>query len=244
MKLHPRFWLAALAALLAVPLAQAGHYATITIDGNYADWAGVPIVDNDAGDNSFGPDIGYTQVAHDANYLYLRTNFPNSLSLETHLSIDVDESAATGFDVFGLGLVGSEVAWQNDFPYTQRTGVFNDGGAPDGAGLTGDFFAIGAALLTFDGVTWANYSDRELAIPLNIIRNQTGTLAFPDSTIRMLLWTDRGLGPDGTFDGLNGDVSGVINYTLAEAVVPEPTALALAGLSGLALVAARRRAAK
>ncbi|MCA9240399.1 MAG: PEP-CTERM sorting domain-containing protein [Planctomycetales bacterium] len=227
-------FLVCLCAAAAAPLAAAGTFKTITIDGDYSDWASVPAVDDDSGDNSGGPDIGVTKVANDANYLYIYNSFPNSLSLGTFLTIDVDENVATGFDVFGLGLVGSEVGWQNDFPFTQGTGVFNDG-----QGMTGDFFGSGAALLD----SFANGPARELAISLDIIRNQTGTPAFPDDTVRMLFWTDLGLGADGipsglpNDSGLNGDVSAVISYQLA---TPEPGAAALL-LLGLSAVAVNRR---
>ena len=84
--------------------AEAGYFATITIDDPYGDWAGVPVVDSDGGDNSDGPDIGDTQIAHDGQNLYIRNTFPNSLALSTYIAIDVDQNPATGFDILGLGL--------------------------------------------------------------------------------------------------------------------------------------------
>lgn len=226
--------LACLGVAAMVATAHAGTFKTITIDSDYSDWDDVPVVDDDSGDNSGGPDIGITKIANDENFLYIYNTFPNNLSLGTFLTIDVDHDIATGFDVFGLGLIGSEAGWQNDFPFTQATGVFNDG-----QGMTGDFFGSGAALLD----SFANGPARELAISLDIIRNIDGTPVFPDNTIDLLLWTDLGLGADGIpaglpgDAGLNGDVSGAINYELA---VPEPTTgvIALLGLAGLA---ARRR---
>ncbi len=232
MKVHQLAVAGALLALLG-PVALAGTYKTITIDGDYSDWTGVPVVDSDGGDNVGGPDIGDTQVANDADYLYVRNSFPNGLSLGTFITIDIDEDVNTGFDVFGLGLVGSEAGWQNDFPFTQATGVFNDG-----VGMNGPFFGIGAALLAFDGVNFANHPNRELAFDLDILRNVTNTAIFPDNTIRLLVWTDLGVGPDGTFGGFNGDVSGVIEYTLA---VPEPATLGLVAVGLASFVGLRRR---
>ena len=214
--------------------ASAGTYKTITIDGDYSDWTGVPVLDSDGGDNTSGPDIGDTQVANDGQYLYIRNTFANSLSLGTFITVDVDQDPTTGFDVFGLGLVGSEAGWQNDFPFTQATGTFNDG-----VGMNGDFFGSGAALLD----SFTDGPSRELAISLDIMRNGDGPI-FPGNTIRFLVWTDKGTGADGLptgfpgDDGLNYDVSSVIDYTLA---VPEPASLGLCAMASLGLLLSRRR---
>lgn len=218
--------------------ASAGFLKTITIDGSFSDWTGVPVVDSDGGDNSGGPDIGDTQIANDDDFLYIRNTFPNGLALSTFITIDIDENSATGFDFAGLGLIGSEVGWQNDFPFTQSAGVFNNG-----LGMSGDFFGSGAALL----LPFANALSRELAISLAITLNEDGSKVFPDDTIRLLVWTDQGVGADGlpssdsADSGDNFDVSAVIEYTLAsrgDIPVPEPSAvsvfLAAIGMFGLA----------
>ncbi len=228
MKVHQLVLVGAVLALLG-PVALAGTYKTITIDDDYSDWVGVPVVNSDGGDNVGGPDIGDTQIANDGTYLYIRNTFPNNLALGTFITVDIDEDVNTGFNVFGLGLVGSEAGWQNDFPFTQATGVFNDG-----VGMNGEFFGSGAANM----VPFANAGSRELAFNLNILRNVTNTQIFPDNTIRLLVWTDLGVGPDGTFGGFNGDVSGVIDYTLA---VPEPATMGLVALGLVSFVGLRRR---
>jgi hypothetical protein len=128
-------------------------------------------------------------------------------------------------------LIGSEAGWQNDFPFTQSTGVFNDG-----VGMSGEFFGSGAALLS----PFGNAGSRELAISLDIVRNAGGGPIFPDDTITLLVWTDLGVGPDGTFEGFNGDVSAVIHYRLA---VPEPGVVMLGGIALACLGTARRRTA-
>ena len=227
----------ALAACTAA-LASAGTYRTITIDGAFADWAGVPVLNSDGGDNFSGPDIADTQIANDSQYLYIRNTFTNNLSLGTFVSIDVDQNSATGFNIFGLGLIGAEAGWQNDFGFTSATGVFNDG-----VGLTGDFFGGGHALLD----AFADSGSRELSVSLANARAGGGAATFPGSTIRLLVWTDKGTGADGLpvgfpgDDGRNYDVSAVINYTLA--TVPEASsfALTLSAIGGLAAIRRRRQ---
>ncbi|TWT47198.1 PEP-CTERM sorting domain-containing protein [Botrimarina hoheduenensis] len=222
----------ALAVSMAIGLAGAAHagfYKTITIDSDFSDWADVPAVDDDSGDNTAGPDIGVTKIANDDNFLYIYNTFPNGLSLGTFTSIDSDSNTATGFDVFGLGLIGSEAGWQNDFPFTQDAANFNNG-----FGMSGDFFGSGAALLD----AFANGAERELAISLDILFNQDSSAVFPDGSVNLLFWTDLGLGADGLPGGdLAGDVSAPISYTLA--AIPEPASVLLFGLGSLALV--RRR---
>jgi hypothetical protein len=198
--------------------AQAGTYATIAIDGNFADWAGIPVLDSDGGDNTGGPDIGDTQIANDDNYLYIRNTFPNNDAMQTYISIDTDNNTATGFDIFGLGLVGSEAAWQNDFAFAQATGNYNSGT------LSGQYFGGGHAILApFTDIT----TTRELAISLAATYTTGGAPVFPNPSFTVLLWTDNG----------QGDVSAPIRYTLATAVPEASTltivALALPGLAGL-----------
>lgn len=205
---------------LACAAAQAGTLKTITIDGDYSDWADVPVLDSDGGDNSGGPDIGVTKIANDGAYLYIYNTFPNNIELSTHTAIDIDSNPATGFDPFGLGLIGTEAAWQNDFGYAQDAGVFNNG-----LGLSGEFFGGGHALLD----DFANGPARELAISLSSLFGGSLAPVFPDGLFNLLFWSDQGVGSDGIprgflgDAGLNGDVSGVIQYQLAE--VPEPASI-------------------
>jgi hypothetical protein len=227
-----RFAVLTLAVSCLAGPALAGTFKTIAIDDLYDDWTGVPVVDADAADNFSGPDIADTQIANDGQYLYIRNTFHNRLALGTFLAIDVDGDVTTGFDIFTQGLIGSEAGWQNDFGFAQATGVYNSGP------LSGDYFGGGHALLA----PFANASTRELAISLTALR--TGGLPiFPDNTIKLMFWTDLGVGADGFptgfpgDDGRNFDVSGVIEYTLA---VPEPSTFALAFIAIAGCVARRR----
>lgn len=210
-------------ALLALlnPLVSAGTFKTITIDDSYGDWVGVPVLDSDAADNAGSVDIFETQIANDNNNLYIRNTYHGALSLSTFIAMDVDQDPNTGFDVFSLGLIGSEVGWQNDFPFEQFDGVFNVGG------LSGDYFGIGAALLA----PFADASSREVAISLSTLFGGgvygSGTI-FPDDSFDILIYTDVGA----------GDVSSVISYTLA---VPEPASWLLVTFGCGLLTSQRRR---
>ena len=206
---------------LASGTALGGHFATITIDDDHSDWAGVPVVDSDPADNVGFVDIADTQIAHDNDFLYIRNTFHGALSLGLFTGVDIDESAATGFDIFGLGLIGQEAGWQNDFPFTSGTGVFNDG-----SGMSGDFFGSGAALLD----SFADSNERELAISLTILRNIDNLPVFPDDTIRLLFWTDQG----------QGDVSSVIDYRLSHDI-PEPSSVLLVLLGGCIAMGTRKK---
>ncbi len=207
-------------AMSALPV-QAGTFATITIDADYSDWAGIPVVASDPADNVGGVDFADVQIANDNDFLYIRNTYHAAKSLSTFMGIDVDENLATGFDVFGLGLIGQDVGWQNDFPFTSQAGVFNDG-----QGLSGDFFGSGAGLLD----QFIDSNSREMAISLSILRNIDNSPVFPDNTVRILFWTDSA-GSGG------GDVTSVIDYELA---VPEPASLAVLMLAGLGAVRRRR----
>lgn len=205
------------AALTAAGTAQAGHFATITIDDDYSDWVGVPVVDSDPADNAGGVDFFEVQIANDNDYLYIRNTYHTAKALSTYLAVDSDENVATGYDIFGAGLIGAEAGWQNDFGFSEDTGIFNSGV------LVGDFFGGGHALLA----PFGDFTTRELAIKLDVTRNVDGAPVFPDDTIRLMFWTD----------DQGGDVSAVISYTLA---VPEPASMGLLGLGGLAMLRRKR----
>ncbi len=200
--------------------AWAGTFKTIVIDDLYADWVGVPVLDSDPLDNAAGVDIATTQIANDNQNLYIRNTYHTAKALSTYIAMDVDQNLATGYDIFALGLIGSEVGWQNDFAFEQFAGGFNVGG------LAGPYFGGGHANLA----PFADVTSRELAISLSALFGGgvygSGTI-FPDDSFDILIWTDSGA----------GDVTTRISYTLE---IPEPTSCLL-GLIGCCLLIGKRR---
>ncbi|HEY5914077.1 MAG TPA: immunoglobulin domain-containing protein [Verrucomicrobiae bacterium] len=122
-------------ALVTLPGASAGTFKHITIDGSFADWAGVPVAATDPeGDFIAGTlggfDLKEVYVANDENYLYLRVViWPSSTNTDYgqfhhHFYIDSDNNPSTGHGVYGLG---SEMLIEDAGGYSERYGTFNDG---------------------------------------------------------------------------------------------------------------------
>lgn len=199
-----------------------GDYMNIAIDGDFSDWDGVTTIATDPVDNPGSLDLLTLQIANDENSIYIRYTLNESLNPQggsgTFLAIDEDNNTATGFDIYGLGIVGSEAGWQNDFPFEQATGNFNTGN-----GLSGATYAA----TPYGAATTAV----EISIPRTATHTVGGANIFPadGGTIRVAVWNQEG----------SGDILGGA-YTFS--AVPEPTsaALWLIGLAGVAF--ARRRA--
>lgn len=121
---------------LALPSSlSAGTYKHITIDGSFADWAGVPVAaSDDEGDTVAGTmggfDLKEVYVANDDNYIYLRvviypsSSNPNYGSFHHHFYIDSDNDPVTGRAAYGIG---SEMLLEDAGGYSQRYGTWNDG---------------------------------------------------------------------------------------------------------------------
>lgn len=177
------------------------HYANISVDGDMSDWAEVPQALTDpVGDGI--PDIVSMKVANDENYLYVLVEYSepfdvNTLngSPSTFLSIDNDANPATGFDVYGLGQIGAEISFQNDFPFAQDIGDYN----------------IGA---TFEGsVGIAPYNTNTRLQEYRIPRDMSYTVGagparavFPGSEVILAMWTD---------DAVSAEFAGPIKYEFA-----------------------------
>lgn len=109
---------------------------TIAIDGVFDDWAAVPLALTDPDDApvSAGPDWLAIAICNDADNVYVRYTSAHPFNLDgspafgfsrTFVFVDLDENAATGWPVGGIG---SDLAIAGDQLFTQSSGVFNTGG--------------------------------------------------------------------------------------------------------------------
>ncbi len=195
-----------------------GTFKTISVlDNDFSDWDDVPVVWTDPSGDGDPIDVATVQIANDDTHLYLRLTYHTAVNPNAWpsmmLAFDTDNNAATGFDIFGLGVVGSDAGFSNDFPFDQRTG-FNVGG-----------ISAGAAISPYFTVT----TSQEYAIARNITYVNDGATVFGES-FTLMFWVD---------GATVSDTSGAISYVFA---VPEPTALAGLGLGTLLLLRRRDRA--
>lgn len=210
----------ALMGLLGLLLSTSTSAAAIVIDGDFSDWDAVAAVatsiDNGITDSA---DFAQLKVTHDASYVYLYYSLHRAVNPQTtgggggvYLAIDSDDNAATGFDIFGLGLVGSEAGWQNNYPFEQATGNFNTG-----AGLTNATYAA----TPYYAVT----SAVEISLPRTAFRNSGGNVFPADGgTIGLMFYTTA------STDYIEG------SYTF---VIPEPASLGLLALAAPLLLRKR-----
>src|SRR5262245_1876346 len=191
---------------------RAGTFANIAIDDSYSDWAGIPVLETDAADGVDGPDILTIQVANDNTYLYIRLHYNSADSFPTYLGIDNDSNSATGFNIFGAGLIGSEAGYADDFDFDQRAG-FNIGTLKDPARPMEP--ESGSALLS----SFVESTDREMAIRLDTTfdPNVGPGDVFPSDSFTLLFYS-----LNASFG--QADITDPIAYTLA---VPEPASVTL-----------------
>ena len=196
-------FVAALAVAGFTVQVSGGTYAKISIDGSFCDWAGVPVLYTDASGDGSPIDLATIQIANDESNLYVRLTYHTAVNPQsgsgTSLAIDNDSNPATGFDIFGLGLVGSEAGWQNDFPFAQSNGVFNAGGITGGA----------AVISPYNTST----TEQEYAIPRSAIFTANGQPVFPGGSFNLLVYTT---------DAATNDVAGAVPYTFAPKPPPLP----------------------
>ena len=204
--------------------ANAGTFANITIDGNFSDWSTIPIAYTDANEGfTMAPDINTIQFANNATDFFIRITYNQAINPNAgsglYFAFDTDETIGTGFNIYGLSLLGSEVAYQNNTPFQQALGNFNTGAANSGAGIT---------ISDFNTVTLA----QEFQISRSaVINTATGALLFPNNSFNFTAYTDA---------GANTDVAGVAGYSFA---VPEPSSVVLLGVFAMAGALRRRRVA-
>lgn len=163
------------------------NFAFIDIDAHAADWAAIPVTATDpVGDGI--QDIVSLKVANDDAFLYVLIEYNGSTDTNTFkgspsvfLSLDNDADTATGFDIYGLGVIGAEVSWQNDFAFVQDAGNYNLGATfSDGTPGIAPYFG--------------NTRFQEYRIRRDATFSVGGGAAqpvFPENTIRLAAWTDR-----------------------------------------------------
>jgi len=78
------YLLGIVAAVIASPV-FAGTYATISIDGSFADWADAPVVASDPADAT-GVDYADIKVANDDSFVYVYINLHSAADAFTATS--------------------------------------------------------------------------------------------------------------------------------------------------------------
>jgi hypothetical protein len=151
-------------AVLAYTFAPPSVRATITVDGNGADWPAIARVYDDAtGDHAGAPsDVKAVWLADDADYIYLRIDTWSAhdyAAFYNNTYLDTDLSAATGFHPHGLAF-GSELLLQNAGAYGEKLGGWNEGAATSPGARTVTMAPGGGS-----ATTWEWRIPRDLVYP-------------------------------------------------------------------------------
>jgi hypothetical protein len=210
-----KFTFTALVALGLAPAAGAGTFKRITIDGSFADWAGVPLAYSDASETTAGADFRDVYVANDEQYLYIRfTLYANDspFTSRNNIFIDADNNPGSGFHPLGLAF-GSEMLIQSGTGYQEKNGGFNEG-------------AING--LAWSAAPTANAADFEFRIGRAATYASDSLAVFVSDTIAILLESENtsfvavDLAPD----------TGGISYTFTNPPPPLSGNLQLIPLTG------------
>lgn len=179
---------------------------------NFDDWDSIPLAVTDPADNP-SPlniiDIKDVKVANDADYLYIYASGYKNRTNGLYLAFDTDQNLDTGYDIYQLDLVGSELGYVNDFPFDQRDPAVFNSNKP----LPGDACCTGGPLDVNNGGAglypgWdVEFGEREWAISLDVMWSVNDPLGpiFSNPTFNFIIWTDQAL----------TDQTETITYTLA-----------------------------
>ena len=211
--------------LLATSAAQAA-YRTIDIYGDpAAEWADIPTAGTSIVNQGVFTDFATLSIANDSDYVYIKLTYHVAVNPQAnsgvYLAIDSDNNLNTGFNVFGLGIIGSEAGFSNNFPFSQGPGA---GDWNNQAGLSGPT----PQTVLYESSAYNMVTDvQQIRIPLSTINNATGLPIF-GSTFKLMAYTD----------GTGLDYIGAATYSLA--AVPEPASIGILAIAGSALLLRRK----
>ncbi len=231
----------AAAARAATPVA--GTYQSIDIDGSPSQFNAVPVAASNAVDPNAASDPISLKITNDSTNLYLSVTYATPVvpgyggTAGLYLAVDSDNNPATGNAIYGSPLIGANLGFVNDYPFSQTAAYFN----------------------TYAG-TFASATSS--AAGTNILQ-QSPAVSTTTELISIALDTTQTDATAGAFNGLDfpssftleaytspssGDAValGPVTYTLADDIAsPEPTSLALLGVGTLPLLnRGRRRASR
>lgn len=173
-------WLAGAAVLLMVSAATAGTYSQIVINGDFSDWADVPLLAIDPAEGG-GVDYASVKVANDDDYIYVYLSLHTAAdpwTVTSKVGLDGDGNHGTGFAVFG-GLIGSELMIEGATAYQQAGGGFNEGTLAAGT-VSQSPFAVSATEFEFR-------IDRNV---VGVTAPFDGISLITGDAIEFLLWDD------------------------------------------------------
>ncbi|MDR3459642.1 MAG: hypothetical protein P4N60_19610 [Verrucomicrobiae bacterium] len=158
--------------------APPSSYRHITVDGNLSDWSDVPIVAIGP-TNGAGVVFANASVANDNDYLYLRfalgTNAAPFSDFNTHLFVDTDTNASTGYHAAAFS-IGSEFMVESGTGYDERNGTFANGS------VTGLDWQLSPA---------GNGTNFEVRLS-RLARYADNSLVFTNATVRIVFQDNRG----------------------------------------------------
>ncbi len=173
-------------ALVVLTLANPAYPATITVDGDKSDWAGIaPLINDQVGELLSYEDLVAVSVTNDQTHAYFLLEYANPVRQfgrrigNYFLFLDTDLDPSTGCDLFTPGELGFEYG----FTFSQNIGKDFVGDARNcNVSLPGDEFPDVLTVGNVDNITFIEFS-----IPIETLRILT-----PDTTgFRILTTNDR-----------------------------------------------------
>ena len=187
--------------LRATPRGIFSQFVEYPVGENPDAWEGIPPALSDpVGDGI--PDIVSVKVANDLEHFFIRVEYNGAVAVNTFedspslfLSLDRDRNPATGYDIYGRGIIGTEVSWQNRVPFLQSRGNFNTGEA------------LEDAVPLISPYSTRTTSQTYVLSRKGRFRDHTGSdlRIFPGGPFRIGVWSD----------GSNPEFVGAIDYVFA-----------------------------